>query len=76
MREVTLEAYAKKYGRKGAANLIGCHWTLISDVIKKKRKVFIVLDKNEAVIDSYEVKPFPNKRMSIAKQQKAPVEKD
>lgn len=76
MKEVSLEAYAFKHGREKTAELIGCHWTLISDVLKKKRKVFLVLDRDDSILNSYEVKDFPNKRMSNAKQQKTSVLSD
>lgn len=74
MKTVLLTSLIEKQGRQVVADQIGCHLTLVNQIIAKKRKVYAVVDESESVIDHcYEVRDFPNKKISNAKKQKTSV---
>ncbi|MBF7691561.1 hypothetical protein [Acinetobacter pollinis] len=74
MKTVPLISLIDSQGRQAVADKIGCHLTLVNQVISKKREVYAVVDESGDVIDHcYEVRDFPNKKISNAKKKKTSV---
>lgn len=70
METYPLEVLVEKHGRERVAEMVGCHITNINHVLNNDRKVHVVLGENLEFIQSFEVRPFPNRNISRAKKQK------
>lgn len=64
MKEVPITELIKDRGRQSVADAIGCHYSNLTQVIKKGRCVFAVLDDDGDLVRCYEITPFPKKEMA------------
>ncbi|MBF7683884.1 hypothetical protein I2F27_11195 [Acinetobacter sp. B5B] len=71
MKKMSLIELLDKYSREELADLIGCHLTLINHVVQKKRKVYIEMDDAGKITKCYEIKSFPNRKLSESKKVKS-----
>ncbi|MDN8246551.1 hypothetical protein QZK48_08355 [Acinetobacter baumannii] len=72
METVPLTTLIDKHGREGVAEMVGCHLTNINHVIANDREVYAVLDDGSQIVHCFEVRKFPNRKISKAKKTKNP----
>lgn len=72
MKTVPLTTLIDKHGREVVAEMVGCHLTNINHVISMDREVYAVLDDSSQIMHCFEVKKFPNRKISKAKKSKTP----
>lgn len=70
MQTVPLSTLVEKHGREEVAEMVGCHLTNINHVITNDREVYAVLDENKGLMHCFEVRKFPNRKISKAKKTK------
>lgn len=68
-----LSTLVEKHGREEIAEMVGCHLTNINHVLSNGREVYVVLGEKSEFVHSFEVKPFPNRKISSAKKNKTSV---
>lgn len=70
METVPLTSLIEKHGRENVAEMVGCHLTNINHVIANDREVYVVIDDQDQIIHSFEIRKFPNRKISKAKKAK------
>lgn len=70
METLPLTTLVEKHGREEVAEMVGCHLTNINHVIANDREVYAVLNDNKQIVHCFEVRKFPNRKISKAKKQK------